>query len=425
MSNKAKTILMVYDQLEIGGIETLIIRASNWLLEHGYQVKLILRQKGKLFKSLDDRVQVKVYNARFEFLFTPITAAFIFNKKFFDHIEIFYTFRPEGLWIASVLAKVRRRKIKVFNCVYHPNEFFIKGEAHPETKFYSQVLLSSFPQTNLAFMNLPCKSSHESFFNTFFKEAFIFPLPVSIIQYKDIARKPRKFKLVSIGNLKAFKTYNIYMIDIVEKLIAQDYPVEYDIYGDGEMRPLMEEKIFAKGLTEHIKLKGQVQYEDLKSVLEDAYLFVGGGTAAVEAALCKVPVIIATAYSSVSYGYLYNMPGFAVGEKISGIKEYGVEYLIKHVFELNADQYEIESTRNYQYALKYNMDELMNVLVEKFESNDQLVAHSFEDISSKLYYQYYLSRILNKIKNVSSKIRNMVLNKATFRVKPQVASSNF
>jgi glycosyltransferase involved in cell wall biosynthesis len=406
MEENKKAILMIYDHLHIGGIETLIIRSSIWLLENGYKVKLILRDRGDLFDTLDPRVQVRTYHHLYELLYTPLFARMIFCSDFFSKIDIVYTFRPEGLWIASVLAKVRKVKLKVFNCVYHPHEFFIRGVGHYETTFFSKVLMSAFPKKNLAFMNQPCKLAHEVFFDTVFRDSFLFPLPVSNNAFVQINRRPTKYKIVSIGNLKSFKTYNIYMIHIVKKLIDEGIPVVYEIYGEGEMRREMEELISKNNLSQYVKLNGQVQYKNFSSALEDAYLFVGMGTAAIEAALCKVPTIVAIADHSRTHGYLYDMPGFAVGEKIEGIGEFEVEALIKRVAFLSDQQYERECLRNYNYALKYNLQELMEGITAKFESEYGIDRHLFEDLQPNLYYRFYLQRLLNKVNHQFSSLYN-------------------
>lgn len=406
---------MVYDQLNIGGIETLIIRTSKWLLDHGYEVKLILREKGSLFKTLDSRVQVKVYKRWYELLFTPLLANIVFHGSFYQHLSIVYTFRPEGLWIASVLAKVKKTPIKVFNCVYHPHEFHIHGKDHYQTKYYSKLLLSSFPSRNLAFMNLPCKVSHEFFFKRNFTEAFIFPLPVTNGSSSEFKRIPTKYKLVSIGNFKPFKTYNLYMVDVVEKLVGEGFPVLYEIYGEGEMRSLIEKEINRKNLNKYIHLKGQVLYENFKDVLTDAFLFIGTGTAAVEAALCQVPTIVATCDSQKSYGYMYNMPDFAVGEPIEMLEEYEVPYLIKKVFYMTQDEYQIESVKNYNHALRYDMDTLMASLINKFETPNGIEDYSFNDLPFGLYSKYYFHRIFHKLSCFTSTMVNKLFSQHSLK----------
>lgn len=398
-----RSILMIYDQLYIGGIETLIVRTSKWLIDHGYDVKLILRDKGTLFESLDNDVQVRVYGNWFELLFTPFLANIIFRGSFFQGEHIVYTFRPEGLWIASVLAKVKKKEIKVLNCVYHPFEFFMKGQEHYQTKFYSQLLQSKFPSKNLAFMNLPCKRSHEQFFKKAFDNAFIFPLPVTGHSVQAMKRNPVKYKLVSIGNFKSFKSYNTYMVDVVDQLIQDGFPIQYDIYGEGEMRAEIEDRIKKKNLSQYIHLKGQVDYKNFRDVLTDSFLFIGMGTAAVEAALCKLPTIVATCDLATSYGYMYNMPGFAVGEQIDGLKEFQVEYLIRRVFSLSKKEYDDEALLNYNHALRFDMDTLMTTLVNKFETENEIEACSFSDLPLGLYIKYYFKRIGYKITHVTSK----------------------
>ncbi|HTD92747.1 MAG TPA: glycosyltransferase family 4 protein [Chitinophagaceae bacterium] len=403
---KGKSILMIYDHLETGGIETLILRATPWLLDHGYEIRLILRHKGKLFDQLDKRVEVKVYGSRYIRLFHPRLARSLFADRFYDDLDIVYTFRPEGLWIASVLSRVKKRALKVFNCVYHPREFFFHGKDHYETEYYSRIILQGFPKKNLAFMNVPCRVHHEEFFDLDLSVSPVVPLAVDVSRYRDIQRAPRKFKIVSIGNFKTFKTYNLYMIDVVDQLKKQGFDIEYEIYGDGELRQEMEGRIRKLGLGNTIYLKGQAKYEQLRDTLTDAYVFVGCGTAAIEAALCRVPSVVGieNVPEPMTYGYLHDMPGFAVGEQIAGAPLVSVEELIRNVFTMSDEQYRDIADVSVNYANQYELEKIMKEMDARFSDDDALATYDFAGLKMGDYTSFYLARSRNY---VTSKFRTL------------------
>ena len=99
-------------------------------------------------------------------------------------------------------------------------------------------------------------------------------------------------KLVAVGNLKKAKNY-FYLIDVMEGL--KNEPVELYIYGDGNLRQAIEEKIKTKNLN-NIKLCGRVA--DLENHLGkyDVYVMAstheGFGIAPMEAMAMGLPVLL-------------------------------------------------------------------------------------------------------------------------------------
>lgn len=69
------------------------------------------------------------------------------------------------------------------------------------------------------------------------------------------------------------------------------------IYGDGEQREVISERIRNLGLQERVHLMGTVQYEDISEVYRNADIFVlpslreSGGSVLVEAAAHKLPLV--------------------------------------------------------------------------------------------------------------------------------------
>ena len=397
---------MIYDHLETGGIETLILRATPWLIDNGYEVNLLLKKKGNLFQKLDPRVKVKIYSWRYIFLFHPFFAKFLFSDKFYNDFDKVYTFRPEGLWIASVLTKVKKRPLQVFNCVYHPSEFFYHGKNHYETHYYPKIILNGFPKENLAFMNLPCKVSHEDYFNILLPQSPILPLAVDTTHYRQIIRTPLKYKIVSIGNFKPFKTYNLYMIDVVDRLIKQGFDIQYEIFGDGEQKKEMLQKIQKLNLNKHIHLKGQLRHEQVRDALKDAYIFVGCGTAAIEAALCTIPTVVGIVdiQEPLTYGYLHDMPGFAVGEQIKNMPLYSVEELIKKVFQMTENEYEKIGTLSSDYANQYDFETIMQQMNRIFSDDEKILSYDFNTLTNRDYFNFYASRskhyVVNKFRRL-------------------------
>ena len=150
---------------------------------------------------------------------------------------------------------------------------------------------------------------------------------------------------------------------IVGRLRQRGYPVKWSVYGDGPMRPSMEERIRALGLGNSITVLGSVKHSEFARVLRTAYAFVGMGTALIEAALCGVPGIVALAYDTtgVSYGLLYNLPFGNVGELSDQAPASSVEEQIESILQCSEADYASVVTRSIAYAKQYDLNRSMNL----------------------------------------------------------------
>jgi glycosyltransferase involved in cell wall biosynthesis len=201
------------------------------------------------------------------------------------------------------------------------------------------------------------------------------------------------------------KEYNFYMIDVVAKLRQKGYPVSWTIYGEGSYANAMKARIDALGLSEAIKLKGMLEYSKFAEAMQHAYLFVGGGTSIVEAALCGVPGIMAFAFdtSGATYGSLYDFPFGNLGLRTGEAPGTTVEAEIERIIKLEKHDYEEEIKRNREYAQAYSMD----VSMDKFLG--LISKASVVKISYSLFYYGYahmlVGRVLEKAKLFTKRLK--------------------
>jgi glycosyltransferase involved in cell wall biosynthesis len=114
-------------------------------------------------------------------------------------------------------------------------------------------------------------------------------------------------------------------------ILADRYPgLRLKIVGDGPDRPRLLSLASQEGVGKRVDFEGTLDPLCLGPLYKGALVFVGMGTAAVEAAFHSLPVVIATAYnpSSSSPGYFgqINIEGF--GEQVLGQPTYPLEDLL-------------------------------------------------------------------------------------------------
>jgi glycosyltransferase involved in cell wall biosynthesis len=389
-----KNIIFVYDKFDTGGIETLILRMTTWLIKNEYNVTILMKKKGNIFNSFDSNINFIILGRWYSYMYFPFIAKMILGKYNLMNMDVIMSFHPKSNWVASNIMSSLNLKCRYITGVYHPRAYYNEG-LHISEKVIYQKVLRSFDSNTVLFMNEDCKKLHNKKLYLSFTESYIWPLPVNIPK-KTIKRKNiKKYLIVSIGRLAAFKTYNVYMLDIIKKLIDEGYNIQYDIYGTGELEVEMRKKIIALNLENSVALKGLLDYDLFSTVLENAYLFVGMGTSVLEASLAQVPTIVAIENNDngETYGYLNQLPYYNVGEENLNLEVKSVYTMIKDTLDLEEHMYQKLSLDSAAYVQPYSIDVLMPKWIDYVNNRYNTPIK----ISGKLRAIYIILELLNPL----------------------------
>lgn len=391
--NQNKNILFVYDYLYTGGIETLILRMGNWLISQDFSVSIVLRKKGEIAELLDSKIEIIELGKSYRYLYLPFISKKISKKYDFKKFDYIMSFHPRSNWLASNLINNLNLECKYITGVYHPRAYFNK-DLHLSEKISYKYLLNNQSNESILFMNEDTKKHHSENLKTNFETSPIWPLPVAD-KVNIENREYKKYKFVSIGRFAKFKTYNLYMIDIVNNLIKKGYDIKYDIYGTGELEPYMKKKILEYSLENRVILHGNLNYSEFSKVLDDAYLFIGMGTSVVEASFSKVPSLVAIENSkdSKSYGFLNELPYYNVGEKNDSLEEKNIEDMINNLLSMNTQEYNVLCEESYSYVQEYSLSALMPKWLGQMDS----VKRKKININYSSKYLYLFLELINPI----------------------------
>ena len=395
---KNKKILFIYDYLYTGGIETLILRMANWLVDEGYELSIVLRKKGEIAEHFDSKVNVIELGKIYRLLYLPLFSEKVLKKYNLQEFNYIMSFHPRSNWIAANLIDNLKLKAKYITGVYHPRAYF-NNDLHLSEKICYKYLFSHQNSNAILFMNDETKLHHQINLNSKFIDSTIWPLPVEGKIIKQ--RKVIKYKFVSIGRFAKFKTYNIYMMNIIRKLLNEGFDIVYEIYGTGELEKYMKEEITKLSLEKNVFLKGNLNYSYFSKILEDVYLFIGMGTSVIEASFCKVPSLVAIENSKedISYGFLHQLPYYNVGERNNNLKEKKVYNLIKDLLLLDDKAYEQTSEKAYDYVKAYSMENLMPKWLEQMDKLPLINTN----IPQFYKYLYLVLEVINPILKVFKK----------------------
>lgn len=407
-------ILFVYSDLATGGVQTTIVDFANWLVGRGHEVTLVLFDKGDLHRLLSKKVRV-VMISKPPRCFRPNFFTKVRGPLADESFDAVCSFDPQSLWLAALYIRSHEGSVRFLTGVYHPRIYFFRKRDSRIDKLLQKLFDQNVPDRCKFFMNEECRRTHELFFKRSFKEAGIIPVPIGSPAPAERIHLPEKYRIVSIGRLEAFKTYNIYMLDVMEELAGKGFDVRWDVYGDGELKAEMERRIKRKGLEERVSLKGTIPFEDIGKALDGAYAFVGMGLSLIHAGARGVPCIPAICdRGALSYGFVYSLPLYSVGEVLEDEPNRKVSVLLSDLFQMGAEQYQNECRKTAHYCRKYDVDhvggQLLDVITHQPPENIQAL-HAPPNLLRELYALALLRAARGAVSRAAYKsIRTIVPN---------------
>jgi hypothetical protein len=96
-------------------------------------------------------------------------------------------------------------------------------------------------------------------------------------------------------------------------------------------------------------------------VLRDAWLFVGSGTALIEAAACGIPALVGieSEPSPVSYGFLHDIEGIDYQESDLGLAKRGFAQFCRQLHAMSASDYALACERSACKSREFSIERFM------------------------------------------------------------------
>jgi glycosyltransferase involved in cell wall biosynthesis len=365
-------ILFIYPALHLGGIETLIVRTIEHLTQQGHTVTLALKESpdprthvsNQLLLEQVQRDAKVIYLGKRTNLFT------IFFKRVKGDFDRIYCFNTYSFLFGLIIRRTLPISIPIATGAYHPREYSVDL---PTKRYHHRIMdsiLNAIPTSNMFFMDEVCRDELARYTQRDFNDSPIIPLPIQFNKFKHTVRRTDRKKIVSIGRITNFKTYNFKMIDVVEELCKKGHDISYHIYGYGNQEKDLLRYIKSKPMA-RVTFHGPLPYDQFATVLEDAFLFVGMGTAIIEAAACGVPALIAIESNplATTYGFFHECQGWsALGEIIPGQQEFPFTHKIEQLLETNSQEYAEFEQKSRARAEDFAIDTIMGRFVEALQA---------------------------------------------------------
>jgi glycosyltransferase involved in cell wall biosynthesis len=293
----------------------------------------------------------------------------------------------------------RFRRFKLTAGVYHQNEFLFT-----KSKFYfaqkSAELFCGLPSENIVFFNETSRNNYAEFFSKNFSFSPIIPIGIDLPNPDKCAYSADSFRIVSIGNLVEFKTYNEHIIRVLPALLKVVPCLEYHIYGTGFRKDYLRSIIDDLRLERSVFFHGEIAYSDFYNSINNSSLFVGSGTALIEAAAAGLPAMIGieSIQTPDTYGFLSDIPGYSYNEDVPYISKKPIKDLLLNFFSNS----EIRSETSKKCKLKAS------------EFSVEKTIFGLIEVNSNASFFYFKISFLTEIRMVAS-FALMGLQKMLFR----------
>lgn len=370
-----KSILFVLGGLAIGGVETYIVRLAREINSKGWRVDVLLISKkndGGLLSELSKFANVFVWekvpflnNSSWINAFLPLK--WCNNNHFYDIVHV-----VDLLTLGHVRLNSDAIRYKALSIgIYHSMEIVWWRDRNPYFRkkllelYDRNVRLTLFPNESTAFLAAQLTGVPVDCLN-------IVPLGIDFSKYAEIGPSATSKRIVSIGRLVDFKTYNKHLISQLSE-IRQLGDFEYYVYGGGpELIPL---KVHAGkcGVAKHVHFKGEVPYEDLPNILNGAFCFVGSGTTIIEASAAGIPSIIGieSLEAPMTCGLFSQLEGYSYNEEFATTNRILFVDAIRELFYSSDDDYRRVSRDHRAKASKFDIKNTVTDFLGKSDSTPE------------------------------------------------------
>jgi len=372
-------MLIIYISLQLGGIETFFLRLAKTSANNGKILKfLILSNKSEsnqeLISELSEYAEVYFFYDLFKKLPLIGTRFFLLNpfknevlNNLIKDINTIHVATGQHALLANRILKSKNLNIPITVGVYHGQEFCWNKGLLP----YFEKINRKFVFEYISDKNILCFSENTKDYmakktNYLLTSAKTFRLGVINDNAKEkIVSKEfstNKIRMCAVGRLVQFKTYNIWMSEVVKNLKDKNIDIVFDIYGEGPLR----KKIESGKHYSSINLKGQFDYSNFNEKIKEYDLFIGSGTAIIQASALGVPSIIGieSIEKPYTYGYFSEFYEYEYHSLSLDLPKIKVEEVIENFFYMSNDEKKSLSRDHILASNSFTMDECYNNFIK-------------------------------------------------------------
>ena len=347
-------MLFIYGALPVGGIETFFMRMAKERHRLGLHTTILLlslphESNPELLNEMKKYANVLFPDDIFLNLgkFTRRLPLLVPVKKralerILENVDQIHASDGMHALVGYRLSNMLNKNIIVTVGFYHYIKFLWGGDDVAwHEKVNRKFIFDFLPEKSLLFFSEGNRQLYIKHKRKKLTDANTFRL--GVIDKKDIKVSGEvnlPIKIVAIGRLVDFKTYNFYMIKVLKNLKTKGFNVQFDIYGDGPLKAQIADEINKAGLSESIHLKGTLDYLKFDETVSNYNLFIGSGTAIIQAAALGLPSIVGVenVIEAETYGFFSDVNQYEYNLKGLDLEMISVETIIEDYINMNTQQ---------------------------------------------------------------------------------------
>lgn len=353
---RCKTVLFLYDGGAIfGGIEALAIRVARALARHGCRSLLICKD-ATAFNATPDII-VNAMAERYSSLIShrrlsPIIDTLASSSA----IDLVVALDPFSAIIASVASKLAKCPAVASNWVPDYFRFIRERPFHPMSCLLSYNYRHHVNRHTRLMMTERYGDQARAVVGSSI-EWTLSPIPLELTRFTEVPRTPERDLIVTVARLDHMKNYLLHLPVMMRRLRDDGMTLRLHIYGEGPFQREIEQRIASNSVGDLIELRGSIAYSQLHEVYATAGVFVGMGTAALEAAASGVPTVDAEPYAEdgSSPGNVFH--GDAAGRPCVDRPAPWSQIIdgVRTIFQLDSQAYAAESQWHREHSLRHDM----------------------------------------------------------------------
>jgi glycosyltransferase involved in cell wall biosynthesis len=331
-------IIFVQDKFYLGGIEVLELKLADELLHRGFNTVIASRANETLDAPTAGYTRF-LHEGYPDFISRSMNLPSNIAQK-----VIFVSLHPTAAIATEIAARRIQRKygkrisVHHFHWVSHSRAFFFAKNRYVRMLFEKIFFL--LPVNSTYFMNDIARIAHQKFWRRSLEDYPVLRIigrePTSNFAIEDNIESNTKkhdrpkLQIVSVGRLVPFKSYNVYAPIIIRKLRDAGVDATWDIWGYGPDEAKIASKAQEYEVNDFVNLRGKLPHELFDETVSSYDVFVGMGTALLEAAKTGMPVCVAVENQvDACYGHLHETPSDSVGDRDDRFPEHSLDKVLR------------------------------------------------------------------------------------------------
>ena len=307
-------------------------------------------------------------------------------KKYGRHVHTMGLF---GLLFIARIAHATKNPFDISIGIYQQYEMMFVSKSFLAQ--YSQKILKELGPKHIVFFNEDNIKSYSRFFSIDYTKSLLVPIGIQLPSALGSFGSHKTLKIISIGNLYKFKMYNLHIVNLMPQLLSINPNFTYEIYGEGELKKDLSTLITELNLGKNVFLKGNIPYQEFSTVVKDAFLFVGSGTAILEASALGIPSIIGieSTESAITYGFLSDISGFSYNEYDRTRQTVPILQLIKKI-AIDSQAWDKTSKECIEKAKEFSIEKTFDGFVDLDSRNIPVDLNIFSTYNNiKLFVSFF------------------------------------